>query len=54
MWSIDNLHLIGELKTGQFVLLRDGHEVARGTDALLLMRIADTMNAAEDRKEKAA
>lgn len=52
VWSIDNLWMLGEIRPGWYVILKDGHEICRGTDPMEMLRMVDTLNAAEDRKEE--
>ena len=53
MWTIDNKYVGGEIVRGKYVLLRDKHEIAYGTDAHDLLKIADAMNEHEEKKEAA-
>lgn len=53
-YAIDNLFMLGDMIPGQYVILHDGHEIARGHDPVELLRIVDAANAAEDRQRSAA
>ena len=53
VWSVDNLHRLGELVPGHYVLLRDGHQVAEGLDKPELKKIAAMLNLITEKQETA-
>lgn len=47
-WSIDNAYVNGGMIPNAYVILHEGHEIARGHDPVELLRIVDAANATAD------
>lgn len=53
-WSVDNQYRLGNVVSGRYVLLKDGHEVAYGLDAPELRKVANMLNMATPEMERKA